>query len=529
MIKIKSLIDKIDAILASVPISINRPYYKSWTQERPVGSEKLSELSDVKILKRLKFNDELDLQLNCIEDAITTAITSAVAIRRDEEIQQKVIEWMNRNSSFFSSAYFRDWCQENNEESLYRYSLYYSDKVRDRFKELHQLNDEVKRKFVNEAYVYLHLQDLPGYDSRYDYAVDGVTEYDIRITNGDRNKYQSMVESFRNEHRPRSINISKVYEEWFKSLGAKYRYVIPELSSITSSNMINKFNYFLLYIAACYMNVTHKKEEFEAIKEWLESHPVNNRGKPLSIDYVHSRILKPELVYAEYPTTPENYYDTKYFTYFTDPRRKERIGKYIKTIMKRDGLSDPKTAAELEKMFNAHNLDTDTETCVVISRHEYDIVGQSTDREWTSCQNIFHGTRRGYVPTTIDRAALVAYLCKKDDTNVKTKDSPQHEGEGAEYTKGKKINIQHPIGRVLIKPFVKENEAQHFENPNWILMISKVYGTFPDDLIVSLQQWLDDNWNNSISKKLGRGNRYKMPDGLYRDLPREFEHSGVTY
>lgn len=67
---------------------------------------------------------------------------------------------------------------------------------------------------------------------------------------------------------------------------------------------------------------------------------------------------------------------------------------------------------------------------IVISNHAYDIAGMSTDRDWTSCMNIFTGDNRLYVKHDIQYGTLVAYIIDKNDTN-----------------------IQHPYGRVLIKPY----------------------------------------------------------------------------
>ena len=67
---------------------------------------------------------------------------------------------------------------------------------------------------------------------------------------------------------------------------------------------------------------------------------------------------------------------------------------------------------------------------VVISNHAYDIAGMSANRDWTSCMNIFGGDNRQYVKYDIKYGTLIAYIIDKKDTN-----------------------IEHPFGRVLIKPY----------------------------------------------------------------------------
>lgn len=67
---------------------------------------------------------------------------------------------------------------------------------------------------------------------------------------------------------------------------------------------------------------------------------------------------------------------------------------------------------------------------LVFSNHAYDIAGMSTNRDWTSCMNIFNGENRDYVKSDIEYGTIVVYVIDKKDTN-----------------------INHPYGRVLIKPY----------------------------------------------------------------------------
>lgn len=67
---------------------------------------------------------------------------------------------------------------------------------------------------------------------------------------------------------------------------------------------------------------------------------------------------------------------------------------------------------------------------IVISNHAYDIAGMSTDRDWTSCMNIVDGDNKWFVEQDIKRGTLIAYIIDKKDTN-----------------------IEHPYGRILIKPY----------------------------------------------------------------------------
>lgn len=335
----------------------------------------------------------------------------------------------------------------------------------------------------------------------------------------------------------------KIYSSWFASMGAKYRIVPPELRIKSEMSLVDKFNAVLMFIIAEYMEAMHKDKEVEAIIQWGKEHPIEHpeSGK-LYIDpnlmwaaeHVYFNVFHGSHGAIKWPKTPENYYTTKYYTYMSDPRRKERIGKYLTWAIKNSKIKD--LAQSLNKTFNDHNLpDTSgSDLVTVISWHEYDIAGQSTDREWDSCQNIFHGSRRDYVESTIKAGALIAYLCYSTDTDVKMKQQPQPRDHataidslGDKYAKGKKINIQHPIGRVMIKPFIRRGAQQDFDNPNWLLIVSKKYGNFPDDLLNQLQSWLDKNWNDKILAKYSKAYPddesidFDAIDGVYKDNDRE--------
>jgi hypothetical protein len=67
---------------------------------------------------------------------------------------------------------------------------------------------------------------------------------------------------------------------------------------------------------------------------------------------------------------------------------------------------------------------------IVISRHPYDILGQSHDREWESCKNLTtttgHGSNRHYLPLEINAGCLVAYVVKTDAPIEKTEKISSH-------------------------------------------------------------------------------------------------------
>lgn len=89
-----------------------------------------------------------------------------------------------------------------------------------------------------------------------------------------------------------------------------------------------------------------------------------------------------------------------------------------------------------------------------------------------------------YVGSSIAGGVLIAYLCRSDDTTDIV------DSKGTRH-KNAKINIQNPLGRVLIKPY-KNNDGKG----NRILIASEKYGTYYDEAIKKLQEWLDYNWNS---------------------------------
>lgn len=73
---------------------------------------------------------------------------------------------------------------------------------------------------------------------------------------------------------------------------------------------------------------------------------------------------------------------------------------------------------------------------IVLSNHAYDIAGMSADRKWTSCMDVLGGSNRQWVKEDIKWGTVVAYLVEENDKN-----------------------INNPLGRILIKPYLDENDA----------------------------------------------------------------------
>lgn len=109
-------------------------------------------------------------------------------------------------------------------------------------------------------------------------------------------------------------------------------------------------------------------------------------------------------------------------------------------------LEDEKVKSIYDGDSSRKGIKSTTDSYVVISRHPYDIVGISFDRGWSSCMNAKDGMYKHRIKDDIKEGSLVAYLVKNDDKN-----------------------INRPVARILLKPYVRDNDK--------ILKPGRLYGT----------------------------------------------------
>jgi hypothetical protein len=122
----------------------------------------------------------------------------------------------------------------------------------------------------------------------------------------------------------------------------------------------------------------------------------------------------------------------------------------------------------------------------VVSRHPYDIAGMSTDRGWTSCQDLVSGGQCQYVPQDIRAGTLVAYMITKDD-----------------------VNINSPVGRILLKPYIND------QNQTAYALHNESYGTVTNEFRQAVNRfatWLNNQQGLKGSFNLSRDVYY---DGSY--------------
>lgn len=131
---------------------------------------------------------------------------------------------------------------------------------------------------------------------------------------------------------------------------------------------------------------------------------------------------------------------------------------------------------------------------IVFSKHAYDVAGMSTNRGWTSCMNLYQGINAHYIQHDVKSGTMVAYLVKNDD-----------------------LNIERPVARVAIKPFVNiDDESNVFYEAE-----ERVYGTAPLTFLEVLNKIIND-------AQSGKTGRFKLVDTLYCDSKRQLTKYGTA-
>jgi len=88
-----------------------------------------------------------------------------------------------------------------------------------------------------------------------------------------------------------------------------------------------------------------------------------------------------------------------------------RIGKLL--------ADDDSTLKKFNERFKGKNASEEKEYEIVISRHLYDYVSQSTDRQWSSCKNLVDGENKYYIPAEFETDWMIAYVIEKGEEYFK--------------------------------------------------------------------------------------------------------------
>jgi hypothetical protein len=123
---------------------------------------------------------------------------------------------------------------------------------------------------------------------------------------------------------------------------------------------------------------------------------------------------------------------------------------------------------------------------IVFSKHAYDVAGMSTNRGWSSCMNLYGGSNASYISHDIIEGTMVAYLVNMTDKN-----------------------INRPIARIAIKPFVNVDDSTDVAYQ----AEDQIYGTAPRDFLRTVNKLID-------AAQPGKVGRFKLIDTLYCDTNR---------
>ena len=260
-------------------------------------------------------------------------------------------------------------------------------------------------------------------------------------------------------------DLQRLYDSLF---GKKDRIIIPlgVVESIIDDSDKTIYGMRIDILLKTVFHYTNKEEESKYIQDMMDE------GTPDMRDYSNG------------------FYEMR-----TSPGRKLRIGKLLniaKKLISNGTIPEDELrmfdVVEMEKEYLRLSENKPKELIAVISRHPYDIAGMSTGRGWRSCMNLVDGEYRDFVGTTIMGGGLVAYICYPNDTTDLIDSNGVHH-------KNNKINIQHPLGRVLIKPYFKSEVNPDLSDRDFLLICSEQYGTFNPAAIQELQHWIDEHWN----------------------------------
>lgn len=174
-----------------------------------------------------------------------------------------------------------------------------------------------------------------------------------------------------------------------------------------------------------------------------------------------------------------------------DSNRTIRIGKLL--------ADNQKLLKDFNERFKGKKPEEEKEYEIVISRHLYDILGQSEDRKWTSCKSLSDGENKHFIISEFEEGLLIAYVIEKGDKNIKN-----------------------PVARLLIVPYVNANNTKDI----FMYVPDRVYGDYVTGFRETVQKWLDDKQGKKIglyclSTKNRRIYDDKFPSSINKDTGEE--------
>ena len=251
---------------------------------------------------------------------------------------------------------------------------------------------------------------------------------------------------------------------------------------------------------------------FELDDSILDEHPLYNK-------------LEDEFVKLGYILTKEGYIKG----YVSKNKQQFKIGKILLRMYDKSGLNKFKNLADAfrDDPIRRTNMKP---YLIVVSKHPYDVLGASTDRNWTSCVNLGGGIvyskntgmkkdmNADRLINSLHEPFMVAYLVDPDDSNAQGK-----------------VMIQRPLSRILIYPFKSEDGEEY----NW--SIGEVYGAnnkiFEDTVrnwVINLNEKFKENeihvpipevYYDSFDEELV--NSYYTPDEMFDQVKDNLTGKGI--
>jgi hypothetical protein len=323
---------------------------------------------------------------------------------------------------------------------------------------------------------------------------------------------------------------------------------LKSISRLTGSNLLNeaisisKFKDILKDVELWDYKNTFK-EQFNGKHRKIIGKYGESNGKKVSDEDVirisknHTyRIIHTFLASHDIQTSPELYADN---TGMDSRGRPVKLVKALKKILSKfeggDEVSgDPDDYIEAEAMLD-YAVDYQTQLRdqefssgineprhVVISKHPYDVIGGSTDRDWTSCiqqtnkrynskkmdaDHTEAGCNAQTLAASLKYPYLAAYLVKESDL------------------KSGKDMLKKPLSRIMIYPAAKVyGEGPEFE----YIMGEDIHGRAEDDFYEIVEKFVEDELNFEIDRSGEDG--YDRAEGAYYDqLSREPEYDASIY
>jgi len=201
-------------------------------------------------------------------------------------------------------------------------------------------------------------------------------------------------------------------------------------------------------------------------EDYVSGYTVGRSGKRFRIGKILDKVIEVSLereldhIYRSTVDMMENGYDAE-MARQSIKEREESIRGYYEDV-KRNFMNSSSRTGSGNRLL------------VVISQNPHDIASMSTDRGWTSCTDLEHGSNRDTVFCEVAHGSLVAYVIRPNDKD-----------------------IENPLARIHIKRFV--NKA----GDSYAIPERVSYGAEVDGFYETVSRWINERQGS-------------MPVGLYR-------------